>query len=481
MRSERATSSPRPNLVFIMADDHARHALSAYGSAINDTPNLDRIAAGGMRFDNVFCTNSICTPSRASILTGTYNHVNGVTTLNTPLDNTLETFPKLMRRAGYETAMFGKWHLGQGAAHEPTGFDAWTVLPGQGRYHDPAFVDPEGDLVVEGYVTDIITDMTLDWIRERDTEKPFMVMSHHKAPHAEWEPDVKHLNMYADVTIPEPETFWDDYATRSPAAAAAKCRMTDLGYHGLEPAVPVPQGLSESDEISWWYQQYIKQYLRCIASIDDNVGRILDYLDESGLANNTIVVYTSDQGFFLGDHGWFDKRFMYEESLSMPLLISYPDQIAAGSVCPEFVLNVDFAPTFLDLSGIDVPSAMQGTSFLPLLRGETPPGWQTSMYYRYWMHRDDQHNVFAHYGVRTHEHKLIYFYNDPLDQPGAFGPSDPPSWELYDLRADPLEINNVYGDPEHAEAQQELTRELARLQLEVGDDAHPSDLTSPSP
>ena len=330
----------------------------------------------------------------------------------------------------------------------------------------------EGERVVDGYVTDIVNDMTLDWIRDRDADEPFMVMSHHKAPHAAWEPDEKHAQMYDDVTIREPETFWDDYATRSPAADAAKCRMVDLLTHGLTPEVP--EGLSEGDEISWLYQQYVKNYLRCVASIDDNVGRLLDYLEESGLADNTMVVYTSDQGFFLGDHGWFDKRFMYEESLAMPLLISYPDGIAAGSVCPDFVLNVDFAPTFLELAGIEAPSSMQGTSFAPLLAGRSPGEWQKSMYYRYWMHRDDQHNIFAHYGVRTHDHKLIYFYNDPLDQPGAFGPIDPPSWELYDLRADPYEINNVYGNPAYAAVERDLKVELARLQLEVGDVAHPS-------
>jgi len=462
----------RPNVIFIMADDHARHAMTTYGSRINQTPNLDRIATGGMRFDNAFCTNSICTPSRASILTGTYNHVNGVTTLNTPMDNTLETFPKLMQQAGYQTAIFGKWHLGEGPEHQPTGFDEWTILPGQGRYHDPAFVTPEGDAVIKGYVTDIITDLTLDWIDARDPNEPFMVMSHHKAPHAEWEPDEKHANMYDDVTIREPETFWDDYATRSPAALAAKCRMLDLESHGLTGRVP--EGLSEAEQTSWWYQRYIKDYLACIASIDDNVGRILDYLERNGLTDNTMVVYTSDQGFFLGDHGWFDKRFMYEESLAMPLVIRYPDGIAPGSVCRDFVLNVDFAPTFLDLAGIDAPVAIQGTSFAPLLAGETPPRWQTSMYYRYWMHRDDQHNIFAHYGVRTHEYKLIYFYNDPMDQPGAFGPVDPPSWELYDLTSDPFEINNVYGNPAYADVELDLKAELVRLQLSVGDEAHPS-------
>lgn len=388
------------------------------------------------------------------------------------MDNTLETFPKLIRQAGYQTAMFGKWHLGQGAAHEPTGFDDWTVLPGQGRYHDPVFVTAEGEHVVDGYVTDIVTDLTLDWIENRDTDKPFMVMSHHKAPHSAWEPDEKHADMYSGVTIPEPETFWDDYATRSPVAMAAKCRMLDLQAHEL--TLEVPGRMSESEEIAWWYEQAIKKYLACIASIDDNVGRILDFLEESGLASNTIVVYTSDQGFFLGDHGWFDKRFMYGESLSMPLLISYPAKVDAGTVSDDFVLNVDFAPAFLELAGIDVPETMQGTSFAPVLLGETPSDWQASMYYRYWMHRDDQHNIFAHYGVRTHDYKLIYFYNDPLDQPGAFGPVDPPAWELYDLKADPSEINNVYGDPAYAAMERELKAELARLQLEVGDVAHPS-------
>lgn len=468
----------RPNLIFIMADDHARHAMSTYGSKINETPNLDRIATGGMRFDNAFCTNSICTPSRASILTGTYNHVNGVTTLDTPMDNGLETFPKLMQAAGYQTAMFGKWHLGEGAEHEPTGFDDWNILPGQGRYHDPIFVSRGGEQVIEGYVTDIITDLTLDWIRDTDPDKPFVVMSHHKAPHSAWDPDEKHAHMYDGVTIPEPETFWDDHATRTAAAFAAKCRMADLADHGL--IRDVPEGLSESEQTSWWYQQYIKDYLRCIASIDDNIGRLLDYLEETGLAENTIVVYTSDQGFFLGDHGWFDKRFMYEESLAMPLVIRHPDSVDAGSVCEDFVLNVDFAPTFLELAGIDVPSDMQGSSFAPLLSGSSPDGWQTSMYYRYWMHRDDQHNIFAHYGVRTHDHKLIYFYNDPLDQPGAFGPIDPPSWELYDLNADPFEINNVYGNPAYADIQRELEAELARLQSAVGDEAHPSQVGASS-
>lgn len=455
------------NLIFIMSDDHASHAISAYGSRINQTPHLDRIANEGARFDAAFCTNSICTPSRAAVLTGTYNHVNGVTTLETHMDNTLETYPKLMQQAGYQTALFGKWHLGHGPGHDPTGFDEWKVLPDQGEYHDPAFLTPDGEEQIEGYVTDIITDMSLDWLDRRDRSRPFALMIHHKAPHRTWEPDDVHARMYEDEDIPEPETFWDDYATRSAAAEAAKCRMMDLDIRDLKE--PVPEGLTESEEVSWRYQRYIKDYLRVVASIDDNVGRVLDYLDVHGLAEETMVVYTSDQGFFLGDHGWFDKRFMYEESLTMPLLIRYPAQIAPGTVCEEMVLNVDFAPTFLHSAGLETPEFMQGTNFATLLSGETPDDWQTSMYYRYWMHRDRDHNIWAHYGVRTHTHKLIYFYNDPLDQPGAHGPTDPPEWELFDLVADPFEVKNVIDDPSYAEVVSHLRRELDRLQTHVGD------------
>ena len=462
----------RPNLIFVMSDDHASHAISAYGSRINHTPNLDRIAEGGMRFDSCFCTNSICTPSRASVLTGTYNHVNRVTTLDTPMDNRLETYPKLMQGAGYQTAIFGKWHLGHGPAHDPTGFDEWVVLPDQGEYHDPVFLTPEGPVTIEGYVTDLITDMSLDWLDRRDQDRPFALMIHHKAPHRHWEPDDQHARMYEDETIPEPHTFWDDYATRSAAAEAAKMQMLDLDEADLK--APIPEGLTTDEEISWRYQRYIQDYLRCVASIDDNVGRVLDYLDDHGLTEDTIVVYTSDQGFFLGDHGWFDKRFMYEESLAMPFLVQYPAEIASGTVCSDIVLNVDFAPTFLELAGLPVPDDMQGNSFRSLLGGETPEGWQTSMYYRYWMHRDGAHDVWAHYGVRTRQHKLIYFYNDPLGQPGANEPSDPPEWELFDLRKDPFEVHNVYDDPEYAAVVAELKAELVRLQTLVGDRPHAS-------
>jgi arylsulfatase A-like enzyme len=471
---------PRPNLVFIMSDDHAAHSISTYGSVINRTPNIDRIADGGMRFDSCFCTNSICAPSRASILTGTYNHVNGVTTLDTKLDNSLDMFPQRLRDAGYQTALFGKWHLGHGPTHSPAGFDTWRVLPGQGFYHDPKMLDPELDengrhVVVQrtGYVTDLITDDCIDWLDQRDRERPFALLCHHKAPHRSWESDERHATMYEEVDIPEPSTLWDDHGTRADVVKAMHMHLLDL-HPRIDLKAQLPPGLSEREEVSWRYQRYIKEYLRVVASIDDNVGRVLDWLDENGLADDTIVVYTSDQGFFLGDHGWFDKRMMYEESVAMPLLVRYPALMAAhgvepGVACEEIVLNVDFAATVLDLAGVDVPDSWQGPSFAPLLRGESPPGWRTSMYYRYWMHRDDSHQVPAHYGVRTRTHKLIGYYNDPLDQPGANGPVDPPEWELYDLVADPHETRNVISDRSYAEIARELHRELLRLQAELGD------------
>ena len=472
----------RPNFLFIMSDDHAAHAISAYGSRINRTPHLDRIADGGMRFDACFCTNSICTPSRAAILTGTYNHVNGVTTLETHMDNTLQTFPKLLQQAGYQTAIVGKWHLGHGPAHDPTGFDFWRVLPGQGHYHNPVMLGPgpNGSLdVIErsGYVTDMITDDCLDWLDRRDPDRPFLLLCHHKAPHRTWEPSREHFTLYDDVDIPEPETMWDDHATRAAVVQAMRMRLTDL-----DPVTdlksPVPPGLSEEDEIRWRYQRYIKDYLRVIASVDDNVGRMLDWLDANGLADDTVVVYTSDQGFFLGDHGWFDKRLMYEESLAMPFLVRYPALVRAGSTCDAIALNVDVAPTFLELAGVGIPDDVQGASLVPLLRGETPADWRQSMYYRYWMHRDGAHNVPAHYGVRTATHKLICYYNDPLGQEGANGPVDPVEWELFDLVADPLETTNVIDDARHAAVRAELEAELDRLQREVGDEPYPAAVRS---
>jgi arylsulfatase A-like enzyme len=464
----------RPNILFIMSDDHAAHAMGCYGSRINETPNMDRIAAGGMRLDNCFCTNSICTPSRAVILTGTYNHVNGVTTLSTPMDNRLQTFPKRLQAAGYQTAVIGKWHLGIGPQHCPTGFDYWNVLPGQGLYHDPEMIEmaPSGERTVfKGYVTDRITDMSIDWIRRRDKDRPFCLLCHHKAPHRHWEPDAKHAHLYDDVEIPEPETFNDDYANRAAAAEAARMRIgRDLNEIDVKAAPP--EGLSPREVKKWNYQRYIKDYLRVVASMDDGIGRLLDTLDDEGLADDTVVIYTSDQGFFLGDHGWYDKRFMYEESLRMPFIIRYPREIAPGTVNADMVLNLDFPSTLLDYAGVPIPDDMQGTSIRPLLRGRTPGGWRTSMYYRYWMHKA-HHNVYAHYGVRTLRYKLIYYYGEACGQEGAIDEPTEPEWELFDLDRDPCELNNLYRDPACADVVTELKSELHRLQAEVGDEPMP--------
>ncbi|MBK36776.1 MAG: sulfatase [Gemmatimonadetes bacterium] len=460
----------RPNILFIMSDDHASHAMSCYGSRINETPNLDRIANGGARFDNCFCTNSICAPSRATILTGTYNHVNGVTTLGAKIDGRQDNVAKQLRASGYQTAIVGKWHLGHGGHHDPTGFDYWDVLPGQGDYHDPEMSRMGESRRIDGYVTDIITDLSLDWLAGRDRDRPFFLMLHHKAPHRWWEPDEKHANLYDDVDIPEPETFWDDYENRASAAGEARMRVDrDLTERDLKG--PTPEGLSAEEEKRWKYQRYIKDYLRCVASIDDNVGRVLDYLDEDGIADETIVVYTSDQGFFLGDHGWYDKRFMYEESLRMPLLIRYPDGIEAERVNEDMVLNVDFPATFLDYAGVKQPADYQGRSMRGVLEGATPADWRTSMYYRYWMHLT-HHHVYAHYGIRTHDHKLIYYYADAMGQPGTVDENKPPEWELFDLKEDPHELVNVYHDPDYADIVQSLKTEMRNLQLAVDDEPY---------
>ena len=463
-----------PNFVFVMADDHAAHAISAYGSRINSTPGIDRLATEGMRFDACFCTNSICSPSRATILTGTYNHVNGVTTLDTPFDARQPTFPAMLREAGYQTALFGKWHLGHGGIHDPTGFDYWTVLPDQGDYHDPTFLEAGGHSVVrEGYATDVITDLALDWISERDRGRPFLAMVHHKAPHRAWEPAKRHATLFDAGDITEPPTLRDDYVGRSTAAVEARMRLWSLTETDLKGLVP--PGLTEDQELAWRYQRYIKDYLRCVAALDENVSRLLDRLDAEGLTSSTVVVYTSDQGFFLGDHGWYDKRFMYEESLRMPFLVRYPSEVAPGTTSDAIVLNVDFAQTFLDLAGVEPTAPMQGRSLRPLLRGETPPDWRRSMYYRYWMHADSAHRVWAHRGVRTHRHKLIHYYNEPLDQPGAWEEPHPEEWELFDLVADPWELRSLHDDPAHADLLADLRAELARLSDEVGDVAPEDD------
>lgn len=460
----------RPNILFIMSDDHAAHAMSCYGSKINETPNIDRIAKEGMRFDNCFCTNSICSPSRAAILTGKYNHLNGVKTIADHLDGRQMTFPKLLQAEGYQTAIIGKWHLGHGGEADPTGYDYWSVVRGQGYYHDPVFLEMGEEKRVTGYATDLITDFSLDWLDRRDKDRPFMLMCHHKAPHRPWQPDEKHAHLYEDVDIPEPETFYDDYATRAQAAVQARMRIEWDMVDEVDLKGSPPEGLSPIEQKKWRYQRYIKDYLRCVASIDDNVGRMLDYLEREGLVEDTMVIYTSDQGFFLGDHGWYDKRFMYEESLRMPFVVRYPKAIQPGSVASAMALNVDFPATFLDYAGMDIPREMQGFSLRPLFAGQEPGGWRTSMYYRYWMHLDQDHYVYSHYGLRTHRYKLIYYYAEALGSSGSTDENRPPEWELFDLEQDPYELNNVYADPANTELVNALKRELRERQLAVLDE-----------
>jgi arylsulfatase A-like enzyme len=445
-----AVAETRPNILYIMADDHAAHAISAYGSKVNKTPHIDRIAQGGMRLDNCFVTNSICTPSRAAILTGKYSHINGVPVFNR-FDGRQPTLAKYLQAAGYHTGMIGKWHLGS----DPTGFDFWKILPGQGVYHDPVFLSPAGRSTIKGYATDIITDLSISFLDERPKDKPFFLMCHHKAPHRPWQPDEKHRKLWEKVDVPLPETFDDDYATRSDAAREATMRI-DRDLTPTDLKEKPPEGLTPAELKRWQYQRYMRDYLACVASIDDNVGRLLDYLDRHGLTENTIVIYTSDQGFFLGDHDWYDKRFMYEESLRMPLVVRWPGKIKAGSVEGSIVLNVDFAPILLDAAGLKVPADMQGRSFLPLLQGERPADWRQSMYYRYY-HYPQHHRVQPHYGVRTERYKLIYF--NKIDQ-----------WELFDLRKDPHELKNLFKDPAYAETVKELKAELYRLKKELKDE-----------
>lgn len=479
---DQAEAPQRPNILFLFTDDHAYQSISAYGSKINETPNLDRLASQGMLFQNCFVTNSICGPSRAVILTGKYSHLNGFYDNNSRFDGAQPTFPKLLQKAGYQTAIIGKWHL----VTEPTGFDYWHILPGQGLYYNPPMIDNGERVRHEGYTTEIITDLALDWLQNRrDPDKPFVLMAQHKAPHRSWDPAPQYLSKYNDRDIPEPETLFDDYATRGtaartqdmsiektltardlkfefPAELTAEQRALWEAAYGPENRAFEEANLQGDDLVRWKYQRYIKDYLRCIASVDDSVGQILDYLDESGLAENTVVVYASDQGFYLGEHGWFDKRWMYEESLRTPLIVRWPDVTAPGSTCDAIVSNLDFAETFLDIAGVEVPPDMQGLSLVPLLKGETPADWRSSFYYQYYEF-PAVHSVQKHYGVRTDRHKLIYFHE--LDE-----------WELYDLEQDPNELNNVYGNPDYAEVVDQLKAELTRLraELKVTDDAGPA-------
>jgi arylsulfatase A-like enzyme len=614
------SNQKKPNILFIYSDDHTFQAVSAYKSFLSgvvETPNLDRLAAEGMRFENAFCTNSICTPARASVLTGKYSHNNGVKTLDVAFDGSQQIFPKLLQQAGYYTGVVGKWHL----KSQPMGFDYYNVLPGQGAYFDPTMsesgmpwwivpggnsetsfrrveagkpggINRAGFKKYKGYVTDIITDISLDFLRDRPKDKPFCLMYQHKAPHDFFSYDPKHASLYKDITIPEPPSLFDDYQSRAQAIKKATQKMY-MEYNGesdsseqlridnrivredrimadflnlrqLHRALHANKSdefddilnLAKSDgsetekvkslagtkwnvvsnsekylynfntnseffvsggqagegitgkyrqreervilsvgENSWngtydgkefmlgaslgdnfspekrrkiAYQMYIKAYLRCVASIDDNIGRVLAYLDKEGLTENTVVIYTSDQGMFLGEHGLFDKRFMYDESLRVPFLIRYPKEIKPGSISEDFALNIDFAPTFLDYAGIEIPKDMDGESLRPILRDKTPENWRTDMYYRYWMHRGN-FNLAAHYGIRTKRFKLIFYYGQPLDAIGAFEKPTLPEWELFDLQKDPSEMNNVYNNPAYVEDIKILKHKLLELKKQYGD------------
>jgi arylsulfatase A-like enzyme len=505
-------ADPRPNILFIMSDDHASAAISAYGCGINRTPNIDRLANNGAILKHCYVTNSICTPSRAAILTGMHNHVNGVTTLETPFNSQLPHVAKHLQAAGYQTAMVGKWHLGEGPEHAPTGFDYWSVLPGQGDYFDPYMIE-QGKMILEkGYATDIITEKSADWIRKRDKSRPFFMMCHHKAPHRPWYNHPKNDHLYRDE-IPYPASFNDDYANRAKAALHARMRVesqmtyndldlvqpiypvpdqeyTQMGRKTALMMVPFPQTPAEYKDFKlmcrrtgevftfktpeelkkFKYQRYMQKYLRTVESIDESVGSLLDLLEAEGISENTLVIYTSDQGFFLGEHGWYDKRFIYEESFRMPFLVQYPRGIPKGVTIEAMASNVDFAPTWLDYAGVKVPSYMQGFSMRPVLEGREPKDWQKTAYHRYWMNQDCDHNAYAHYGIRDHRYKLIYWYNEPLGTAGS-GPSDfaEKDWELFDTQEDPLELRNRFHDPAMRDVAIRMLKLLDEKQADIGD------------
>jgi arylsulfatase A-like enzyme len=525
-----------PNILFIFSDDHACQAIGAYGSRINRTPNIDRIAREGAIFENSFCSNAICAPSRAVVLTGKFSHVNGkIDNRADPFDTSQPTFNKALQAAGYETAIIGKWHL----RNDPEGFDYWKVLPGQGDYYNPDFRTPsartgtadpgsrptpgsgsglpsgdagsgEGETGagstgspsqevvtegIEGYVTDIITDLSLDWLRNRrDQGKPFLLMCQHKAPHRNWMPGPDHLRDFEGEEIPEPPALFDDYSGRATPASNQEMSIARHFFpaYDLKITPPDPENTEDVNNWTWvydrltpeqkaawdavydprneafleadpqgeervryYYQRYIKDYLRCIASVDDSVGRILDYLDEAGLAENTLVIYSSDQGFFLGEHGWYDKRWMYEESLRMPFLARWPARIPSGTRVPLMIQNIDYAPTFLEAAGVPVPMDIQGESLVPVMGGQEPGDWRRSIYYHYYEF-PAVHMVAKHYGVRTERYKLIHYYETD-------------EWECFDLEADPHEMRSVYAAPAYAEVVAELKEELARLQSLYGD------------
>ncbi|MFN6271122.1 MAG: sulfatase/phosphatase domain-containing protein [Akkermansiaceae bacterium] len=475
-----ASAAERPNIVFIFTDDHALEAISAYGTRFNKispTPNIDRIAKEGMLFERSYCGNSICGPSRASILTGKHSHMNGFMDNNfSRFDGNQTTFPKILQKSGYETAVIGKWHL----ISNPTGFDYWEVLPDQGSYYNPDFIQMDGSKKrFEGYVTDLVVDKSLDWLKNRkDKSKPFVLMTQQKAPHRNWVPAERHMNLFDGIDIPEPESLFDDYKNRVDAVAKQKMsiakdfhwshdmllpgratdprfvdnlnnneysRMNDTQKKAFDDAYgdenaafleSLKKDMSDEELTRWKYQRYIKNYLRCIRGVDENIGRLLEYLDKSGLAKNTIVIYASDQGFYLGEHGWYDKRWMFEESLSMPFIIRWPGVVKPGVRTKTMIQNIDYAPTFLEVAGAPIPNDIQGKSLLPILKneGEAPTDWRSAIYYEY--SGEYTHSVAAHDGVRNDRYKLMHF-------------PDTKKWMLFDLEKDPQEMKNIIAEKEY--------------------------------
>lgn len=474
----------RPNILYIMSDDHAAHAISAYGGiydSIAPTPNIDRLATEGVLFKNVFCTNAICGPSRATILTGKYNHLNGYYKNESggKFNNQQWTFPEELHNNGYKTSLFGKWHLGS----NPVGFDTYKFHKGggqQGFYWNPIYNENGKEVKEEGYSTNLTTDFALSWLDSiKDEDQPFAMILQYKAPHRPWDPDEKYVGIWDDVEFPYPATFNDDYKTRektagdtwmtmdylnrrdmkmTPPSALKGKELQDWYWHGNHPGEVVnPEGMTPEEGVKWRYQKYIKDYLLCVRSVDDNIGRVLDYLDKNGLTDNTIVVYTSDQGFYLGDHGYFDKRLIYEESLRMPFLMRYPNKISGGKVNSDIISNIDFAPTFLEAAGIKPPEEVQGLSFLQNATSQTPDSWRQSMYYHYYEF-PFWHHVQPHYGVRNQRYKLAHFYYS-MDE-----------WEFYDLEEDPNELNNGINDPQYASTISAMKEELKALMKTYGDD-----------
>ena len=493
------SADDRPNIVFIFTDDHAPHAIGAYDGwlkSVNPTPNIDKLAAEGMLFVNSFCTNSICGPSRAVIQTGKHSHKNGFMNNGNTFDWNQQTFPKLLQKAGYQTAIYGKSHL----KGHPQGYDSWAVLPGQGLYYNPDMITENGQVTIEGYCTDIVTDMAVEFLKEkRDEKKPFMLMVQHKAPHRNWMPALRHLNLYDDIEIPEPATLFDDYKDNAPAARHQELeidrhmhinydlfldltpdfdelpiRTDKSAWRNMQRMTPEQveawraaygpkdkafhdANLSGKELVRWKYQRYAKNYLRSVKGVDESVETIQDTLAELDLDDNTIVIYSSDQGFYIGDHGWYDKRWMYEESLKMPFIVKWPGVTKPGSKTTKMVQNLDYAETFLDIAGATIPDDMQGLSLVPLLKGENPKDWRKSIYYHYYEY-PSVHMVPRHNGIRTNRYKLMHFYQ--FDE-----------WEFYDLKSDPDEYNNLYNNPEYQSLVKRMKNQLNQLEKKYEDDS----------